>query len=130
MQTKNLTGEPAGRILATWRAAMERCPLAASPGGAEFAMEDPLYAKSGAPVGFHDGKTIYDLQGQAVGQLRGSRVYCMGGHYFGKLNNGVIQKKSVKCRSTSAANRAVSGVRGNLGVRKHSSRRTGENPRQ
>jgi 4-fold beta flower protein len=128
MQTNNLTGEPGGRILAI-RDGLLRTMSAGGKSG-RSGMEDPLYAKSGAPVGFHDGKTIYDLQGQAVGQLRGSRVYCMGGHYFGTLNNGVIQKKSVNRRSTSRDNRAVSGVRGSLGVRNHSSQRTGKHPRQ
>jgi hypothetical protein len=53
-------------------------------------MEEAIYAKSGAPVGFHDGKIIYDLQGQPVGQLCGSHAYCMGGHYVGELKNGVF----------------------------------------
>lgn len=53
-----------------------------------------LYAKSGAPVGFHDGNRIYDLQGGAVGQLHGSHVYCMAGHYVGKLEHGIIIDKN------------------------------------
>ena len=81
-------------------------------------MEDAIYAKSGAPVGFHDGKIIYDLHGQAIGQLRGSQVYCMGGHYFGELNNGVILVKKLE-RVKSAR----SGVGGNPGTRKHRSQR-------
>jgi 4-fold beta flower protein len=58
-------------------------------------MEDAIYAKSGTITGFHDGKIIYDLQGQPVGRLCGSQVYCMGGHYVGKLKNGVILDKSL-----------------------------------
>jgi hypothetical protein len=95
-----------------------------------FVMENALYAKSGAPVGFHDGKIIYDLLGQAVGQLRGSRVYCMGGHYFGELNNGVILKKSIIRGSIPAHNHAGSRGRGNRGVRNHSSRGIRKNPKQ
>lgn len=64
-------------------------------------MEDAIYAKSGAPTGFHDGKVIYDLQGQPVGQLRGSQVYCMGGHYVGELKNGVILDVEIQgCQTT------------------------------
>lgn len=88
-------------------------------------MEDAIYAKSGAPVGFHDGKIIYDLQGQPVGQLRGSQVYCMGGHYFGELRNGVIRDKKA-----SSVRSAASGARGNPTIRNHGSRRIKSNPRQ
>ena len=63
-----------------------------------------IYAKSGAPGGFHDGKIIYDLQGQPVGQLRGSQVYCMVGHYVGELKNGVILDKNFNCGNTRARN--------------------------
>jgi hypothetical protein len=87
-------------------------------------MEDAIYAKSGAPVGFHDGKIIYDLRGQAIGQLRGSQVYCMGGHYFGELKNGVILGKNLN-RVKSAS----SGARGNAGMRNQGSQRIKRNPR-
>jgi len=88
-------------------------------------MEDAIYAKSGAPVGYHDGKIIYDLQGQPVGQLRGSQVYCMGGHYFGELRNGVIRDKKPNCVRS-----AGSGARGNPSIRNHGSQRIKSNPRQ
>ena len=90
----------------------------------ELNMEDAIYAKSGAPIGFHDGKFIYDLHGQPIGQLRGSQVYCMGGHYFGKLKKGVILDKDL--------NRVKSGsspARGNPGVQSHGSQRNRRNPR-
>jgi 4-fold beta-flower domain-containing protein len=88
-------------------------------------MEDAIYAKSGAPIGFHDGKIIYDLRGQPIGQLRGSRVYCMGGHYFGELKNGVILDKD-----PNHARTASSGRRGNPGMPNHGSQRIRTNPRQ
>jgi hypothetical protein len=75
-------------------------------------MEDTLYTKSGAAIGFHDGKKLYDLRGQAVGQLRGSRVYCMGGHYVGVLKNGVILDRNLRHGSMPAYNRAGGGARG------------------
>lgn len=88
-------------------------------------MEDAIYAKSGAPIGFHDGKIIYDLRGQPIGQLRGSQVYCMGGHYFGELKNGVILDKNLsRVKSTS------SGARANPGMWNHGSQRIRRNPRQ
>jgi 4-fold beta-flower domain-containing protein len=87
-------------------------------------MEDAIYAKSGAPIGFHDGKIIYDLQGQPIGQLRGSQVYCMGGHYFGELKNGIILDKNLK------RVRNASGARANPGMRNHGSHRIRSNPRQ
>jgi hypothetical protein len=93
-------------------------------------MEGAIYAKSGAPTGFHDGKIIYDLQGQPVGQLRGSRVYCMGGHYVGELKNGVILDKNLNRGSIPAYNSASSGARGNPGIRNHGSQRSGRNPRK
>jgi hypothetical protein len=93
-------------------------------------MEDAIYARSGAAIGFHDGKTIYDLQGQPVGQLRGSRVYCMGGHYVGELKPGVIPDKNLNRGSIPAHNNAGSGARGNPGRRNHGSQRIGRNPRQ
>ena len=77
-------------------------------------MEGAIYAKSGLPVGFHDGKIIYDLQGQPIGQLRGAQVYCMGGHYFGDLKNGVILNK--KLNRVQSASR---GTRGNPSVGNH-----------
>ena len=67
-------------------------------------MEDTIYTKSGAPVGFHDGKIIYDLQGQPLGHLRGSLVYCMAGHYVGELKNGVIRDRKLNIGSTDIAN--------------------------
>jgi hypothetical protein len=88
-------------------------------------MEDAIYAKSGAPIGFHNGKIIYDLQGQPIGQLRGSQVYCMGGHYFGEMKNGVILDKNLN-RVKSAS----SGARGKPGMRNHRSQRITRNPRQ
>jgi 4-fold beta flower protein len=88
-------------------------------------MEDAIYAKSGAPVGFHDGQIIYDLQGQPIGQLRGSQVYCMGGHHFGELKNGVILDKKL-----DAVKSASSRARGNPGMRSHGSQRIRRNPRQ
>ncbi len=93
-------------------------------------MEDAIYAKSGVPTGFHDGKIIYDLQGQPIGQLRGSQVYCMGGHYVGELKNGVILDKNLNCGSIPAHNNARSGVRGNPGLRNHGSQRIRRIPRQ
>ena len=84
-------------------------------------MEDAIYAKSGALTGFHDGKIIYELQGQPVAQLRGSRVYCMGGHYVGQLKNGVILDKKLNRGNIHAHNNASSGVRGNPGMRNHGS---------
>jgi hypothetical protein len=92
-------------------------------------MEDAIYAKSGAPAGFHDGKIIYNLQGQPVGQLRGSRVYCMGGHYVGQLKNGVILDKNLNRGSIHAHNTPSKGVRGNPGMRNHGSQRITRNPR-
>ena len=88
-------------------------------------MEDAIYAKSGAPIGFHDGKIIYDLQGQPIGQLRGSQVYCMGGHYFGKLKNGVILDKAI-----NPGRRAGSGARAKPGMPSHGSQRNTRNRRQ
>ena len=88
-------------------------------------MEDAIYGKSGAPIGFHDGKIIFDLRGQPIGQLRGSRVYCMGGHYFGELKNGVILDKNLN-RVKSAS----SGGRGNPCMPNHGSHRIRRNPRQ
>ncbi|MGB9432393.1 MAG: 4-fold beta flower protein [Candidatus Acidiferrum sp.] len=93
-------------------------------------MEDAIDAKSGATVGFYDGKIIYDLQGQPVGRLRGTRVYCMGGHYVGVLRNGVIVDKKLNAGSTPARNSASSGARGNPGMRNHGSQRIRRNPRQ
>ena len=93
-------------------------------------MEDAIYAKSGATVGFYDGKIIYNLQGQPVGQLRGSQVYCMGGHYVGVLRNGVIVHKKLNRGSIPARNSASSGARGNLGTRNHGSQRIRRNSRQ
>ena len=93
-------------------------------------MEDAIYARSGAPIGFHDGKIIYDLQGQPVGQLRGSRVYCMSGHYVGELNPGVIPDKNLNRGSIPAHHNAGSGACGNPGRRNHGSQRIGRNPRQ
>jgi len=87
-------------------------------------MEDAIYAKSGAPIGFHDGKIIYDLQGQPIGQLRGSQVYCMGGHYFGELKNGVILDKNL-----NRVNNASSGARGKKGMR-NGSQHIRRDPRQ
>ena len=84
-------------------------------------MEGAIYAKSGAPTGFHDGKIIYNLHGQPVGQLRGSRVYCMGGHYVGQLKNGVILDKNVNRGSIPARN---------PGMRNHGSQGSRRNPRQ
>jgi len=69
-------------------------------------MADAVYARSGAPVGFHNGKVIYDWQGQPVGQLRGSRVYCMGGHYVGQLKNGVILNKALNRGNIPAQKRS------------------------
>ena len=89
-----------------------------------FDMEDAIYAKSGAPIGFHDGKFIYDLQGQPIGQLRGSQVYCMGGHYFGKLKKGVILDKAL-----NPGRRGGSRARGNPGMQSHGSQRNRRNPR-
>jgi len=92
---------------------------------------DALYAKSGARVGFHDGKIIYDLQGQPVGQLRGSQAYCLGGHYVGELSKGVILENSVNRGSIPAHNtNGGSRAHENAGVRTHPSRRIGKNPRQ
>ena len=88
-----------------------------------------MYAKSGAPGGFHDGKIIYDLQGQPVGQLRGSQVYCMVGHYVGELKNGVILDKNFNGGNTRARNNVSSGARGNPGMRNHRSQRIRRNPR-
>ena len=88
-----------------------------------------IYAKSGAPGGFHDGKIIYDLQGQPVGQLRGSQVYCMVGHYVGELKNGVILDKNFNRGNTRARNNVSSGARGNPGMRNHRSQRIRRNPR-
>jgi hypothetical protein len=93
-------------------------------------MEDAIYAKSGAPTGFHDGKIIYDLQGQPIGRLRGSQVYCMGGHYVGELKKGVILDKSLNRGSIAAHNHARSGARGNPAMRNHRSQHIGRNPRQ
>lgn len=93
-------------------------------------MEDVIYARSGAPVGFHDGKIIYNWEGQPVGQLRGSQVYCMAGHYVGELKNGVILDKSLNRGSIPAHNNARSGPRGNPGMRNHRSQRIWRNPRQ
>jgi len=81
-------------------------------------------------VGFHDGKIIYDFQGQPVGQLRGSKVYCMGGHYAGELKNGVIFDTNLNRSSIRAYKNASDGARGNPGMRNHGSRRIGRNPRQ
>jgi len=80
-------------------------------------MEGAIYAKSGVPVGFQEGKIIYDLQGQPVGRLRGSQVYCMGGHYVGVLRNGVILGKKLNRDSIPTRNRASSKARGNPGMR-------------
>lgn len=87
-------------------------------------MEDAIYTKSGAPVGFHDGKIIYDLQGQPIGQLRGSQVYCMGGHHCGELKNGVILDKNL-----NGVNNTNSGARGNRDMRNHGSQSISRNPR-
>ncbi len=89
-------------------------------------MQDAIYAKWGASVGFHDGKIIYDLQGQPVGQLRGSQVYCMAGHYFGELENGVILDKKPNCVKSAGS----SGARGNPSTRNHRSQRIRSNARQ
>ena len=97
-------------------------------GGLE--MEDAIYTRSGAAIGFHDGKIIYDLQGQPVGQLRGSRVYCMGGHYVGELKPGVIPDKNLNRGSIPAHNNARSGARGNPGMRNRGSQHIARNPRQ
>ena len=88
-------------------------------------MEDLIFAKSGAPIGFHDGEIIYDLRGQPVGQLRGSQVYCMGGHYFGELKNGVILDRKLSCVKS-----ASSGARGNPGMRRLGSQRIRSRHRQ
>ena len=88
-------------------------------------MENAVYTKLGAPVGFHDGKIIYDLQGQPIGQLRGSQVYCMSGHHFGELKSGVILDKKLNCVENGS-----SGARGSPGMRKHGSQRIRSNPRQ
>jgi len=88
-----------------------------------FDMVVVIYARSGAPVGFHDGKIIYDWQGQSVGQLRGSRVYCMGGHYVGQLKNGVILNKGLNRGSIPAHDNACGAPRGNPAMRNHASQR-------
>jgi 4-fold beta flower protein len=93
-------------------------------------MDDAIYSKSGAITGFHDGKIIYDLQGQPVGRLFSSQVYCLGGHYVGELKNGVILDKSFSRGSIPAHNHARSEARGNSGMRNHGSQRIGRNPRQ
>jgi hypothetical protein len=80
-------------------------------------MDGAIYAKSGVPVGFQEGKIIYDLQGQPVGRLRGSQVYCMGGHYVGVLRNGVILDKKLSRGNIPARNSAGRRARGNSGVR-------------
>jgi 4-fold beta flower protein len=89
-----------------------------------------IYAKSGAPGGFHDGKIIHDLQGQPVGRLRGSQVYCMGGHYVGVLRNGIILDKKLNRGSIPEHNSASSGARRNPGMRNYGSQRIRRNPRQ
>jgi hypothetical protein len=80
-------------------------------------MEGAIYAKSGVPVGFQEGKIIYDLQGLPVGRLRGSQVYCMGGHYVGVLRNGVIFDKKLSRGGIPARNSASRRARGNPGMR-------------
>jgi hypothetical protein len=76
-------------------------------------MEDAIYARSGAAIGFHDGNTIYDWQGQPVGQLRGSRVYCMGGHYVGELKNGIMLGKNFNRCNISSHKNPRGGARAN-----------------
>jgi 4-fold beta-flower domain-containing protein len=93
-------------------------------------MENAIYAKSGAPVGFHDGKIIYDLQGQPLGQLRGSQVYCMGGHYVGELKNGVIRDKNLNRGSIPAHNNVRREAPENPGMRNHGSKPIRRNQRQ
>jgi 4-fold beta-flower domain-containing protein len=95
-----------------------------------FDMENAISAKSGAPVRFHDGKIIYDWQGQALGRLRGLQVYCMGGHYVGELKNGVIRDKNLNRGGIPPHNETRSDGPENPGRRNHGSKRNRRDQRQ